>query len=135
MPATNPPETDWLKLIQASDFARDLDQQEQVHRGEMRRMLLDFLEALDTLDRLVAQGQPVTAQTLALLRRQFVTTFERQGVTFSQSAGRPFDPERQVAVETRPAPGLEPGTVIAEARCGCEWRAELLRAAQVVVAG
>jgi molecular chaperone GrpE (heat shock protein) len=135
MPAKNPPEADWLKLLQASDLARDLDQQERVHRSEMRRLLLDFLEVLDTVDRLLAQGQPVAPETLALLRRQFAAAFERGGVTFLSSAGQHFDPERQVAVETRPAPGLEPGTVIAEARSGCEWREELLRAAQVVVAG
>lgn len=125
---------DWQAMLQAADFARAMTERDEAHRREMRRLLLDFLEVLDSLDRLLAPGEAVAGPSLAVLRRQLLEAFGRAGVRFFESTSRPFDPERHEAVESRWHPGLAAGTVVEEIRPGCEWNGELLRTAQAVVA-
>jgi molecular chaperone GrpE len=127
-------EKDWLRMLQATDFSRTLAEQEQAHRAKVKSILLDFLEILDSLDRLMAQGDVAMGGTLATLRRQLLSAFERAGVRFFESVGRPFDPQRQEAIEIRPDSSPEPGIVVEELQRGCEWQGDLLRTAQVVVA-
>ena len=133
MSTDKPIENDWHRMLQATDFSRTLAEREQAHRAQVRGILLDFLQVLDSLDRLMARGSTTTGGTLAALRRQLLGTFERAGVRFFESVGQPFDPQRQEAVETRPDSSLEPGIVVEELRRGCEWQGDLLRAAQVIV--
>jgi molecular chaperone GrpE len=126
-------EKDWLRMVQATDFSRALAEQERARRAEVKGILLDFLEILDSLDRLMAQEDLALEGALVTLRRQLLNAFERAGVRFFESVGRPFDPQRQEAVEARVDSSLEPGSVVEELRRGCEWQGDLLRTAQVVV--
>ena len=133
MPADKTIESDWQKMLQAADFSHSLAEREQAHRGEVRQILLDFLEVLDALDRLIVLGNAPQEGSLVTLRRQMVGAFERAGVRFIDSLGQPFDPHRHTAIEARPDAAQAPGTIVEEVRRGCDWQGELLRPAQVIV--
>jgi molecular chaperone GrpE len=105
-----------------------------VHAGEIKAILLAFLEVLDGLDRLVAAPDAGAARSLALLQRQLLAAFTAAGVTFVDSVGTPFDPHVHTAVETYPATPGDAGLVVQEIRRGCWWRSALLRPAAVVIA-
>lgn len=134
MPADKIIESDWQKMLQAADFSQSLAEREQTHRGEMRRILLDFLEVLDALERLIALGDASKKGSLVTLRRQMVGAFERAGIRFFDSVGQPFDPHRHMAIETRVDADQAQGIIVEEIRRGCEWDGGVLRSAQVVVA-
>ena len=133
MEANEAVEKDWRKMLEASDFSLALTERDQAHRAEVRSILLDFLQVLDSLDRLITHGDEVVAANLGSLRRQLLGAFESAGVHFLESMHRPFDPQWQEAVEARHDSTQEPGTVVEEMRRGCEWQGDLLRRAQVVV--
>lgn len=119
------------KMFQSVDFAGELAAQEQAHQAEVRRILTTFLEVLDALDRAAAQeGAPAT---LGAIRKQCLAACERAGIRFFNSLGQPFDPHRHRALEVRVSKTAV-GRVVEEITRGCEWKGELLRPANVIVA-
>jgi molecular chaperone GrpE len=120
-------------MLQAADFSRALAEREREQQAAVRGLLLDFLDVLDAVDRLLRGGGGATRPNLRALRRQLVTVFNRHGVRFFSSRNQPFDPERHEAVEARVDPAQVAGTVVDEVRAGCEWNGELLRTAHAVV--
>jgi molecular chaperone GrpE len=108
-----------------------------VERGR-RSLIVSFLEVLDNLDRaLEAAGErtdPVV-QGVALVRQQFLTTLEGLGVTRLEPMGQPFDHAQQEAVATVAAGDRTPGTVVGIVKPGYLIGDEVLRPAQVAVAG
>jgi molecular chaperone GrpE len=109
-----------------------------VERGR-RSLIVSFLEVLDNLDRALESaggrdGDPLV-QGVTLVRQQFLATLEGLGVTRIDPQGQPFDPLRHEAVSTITAPGLAPGTVAGVVRPGYLIGDEVLRPAQVAVAG
>jgi molecular chaperone GrpE len=110
-----------------------------VERGR-RALVAGFLEVLDNLDRALeaAAGREDDpfVQGVSLVRQQFLTTLEGLGVTRVYPLGRPFDPSCQEAVTTIPASESSPaGTVVGIIRPGYLIADEVLRPAQVAVAG
>jgi molecular chaperone GrpE len=110
-----------------------------VERGR-RVLLVSFLEVLDNLDRaLDAAGDRTDdpfVRGVSLVRQQFLATLEGLSVTRIEPAGQPFDPSCHEAVATVQAPhGVAPGTIVGVVRPGYLIGDEVLRPAQVAVAG
>jgi molecular chaperone GrpE len=110
-----------------------------VERGR-RSLIVSFLEVLDNLDRALeaaaGRADDPFVQGVALVRQQFLTTLEGLGVTRVSPVGRPFDHATQEAVATVAAgPDTVPGTVVGVVKPGYLIGEEVLRPAQVAVAG
>lgn len=95
-------------------------------------LVLDFLE--------LALASPATtpeARNLALgvemTRTKLLQALEQVEVQ-PLVVGQRFDPALHEATETRAAPEVEPGTILAVKRKGFTWKEQVLRPAQVVVA-
>lgn len=136
MAADDPLLTAWLQARSNPPDATDL--------REQRKLLLDFLEVLDSLDRLLAwverdaspQNTPQAqwAGHLLTLRGQLLEAFKHADVSFFDSHGQRFNPARHEAVEIVRQPGAEDYRIVEELARGCEWRGQVLRFARVVVA-
>ncbi len=121
-----------------------LEQSSTSVSADIRQILLNFLEVLDSLDRLVKLTSSIPQQSeseasnwsnhLQTLREQLLKVFEQAGVTFFDCVGQPFDPERHKAVETIERRDIDNYTVIEQVTRGCEWHGTILRIAQVIVA-
>jgi molecular chaperone GrpE len=108
-----------------------------VERGR-RSLIVSFLEVLDNLDRaLDAAGDRTDSfvQGVALVRQQFLTTLEGLGVTRLEPMGQPFDHARHEAVATVATSDRPSGTVVGVVKPGYAIGDEVLRPAQVAVAG
>jgi molecular chaperone GrpE len=110
-----------------------------VERGR-RGLITGFLEVLDNLDRALeaASDRPDDpfVQGVSLVRQQFLSTLEGLGVTRLSPLGQPFDPSRHEAVTTVAGPdNAAAGTVVGIIRPGYLIGDEVLRPAQVAVAG
>ena len=109
-----------------------------VERGR-RSLITGFLEVLDNLDRALAaagnRGDDPFVRGVSLVRQQFLATLEGLGVSRVEPEGQPFDPARHEAVTSVSAPGVAPGTVVGVVRPGYLIGDEVLRPAQVAVAG
>jgi molecular chaperone GrpE len=107
------------------------------------KLLRALLPVLDNLERALAQGaSPVVGATaeailsgVRMTYELFLSELRKFGVEQFEAAGKPFDPSLHEAVAHLPAPGVEEGTVVAEARKGYLLNGRLLRPAQVAVAG
>jgi molecular chaperone GrpE len=113
--------------------------QKDVERSR-RSVIVSFLEVLDNLDRALeagaSRGDDPFVQGVAMVRHQFLSTLEGLGVTRVDPLGQPFDPLVHEAVSTVPAPSADQaGLVIGVVRPGYLLGEEVLRAAQVAVAG
>jgi molecular chaperone GrpE len=110
-----------------------------VERGR-RSLIVSFLEVLDNLDRALdaaadRAGDPFV-QGVAIVHQQFVATLESLGVTRLSPMGQLFDHERHEAVATVSAgPDTPPGTIVGIVKPGYLIGDEVLRPAQVAVAG
>jgi molecular chaperone GrpE len=109
-----------------------------VERGR-RSLITSFLEVLDNLDRALAAaddraGDPFV-RGVSLVRQQFLSTLEGLGVTRVEPTGQAFDPLRHEAVATVAADGVPAGAVVGVVRPGYLMGDEVLRPAQVAVAG
>jgi molecular chaperone GrpE len=98
------------------------------------RLLLDWLEALDSVERalLMKPDDPLFEGLRAVLD-QMETILARQGVKRIGSAGERFDPERHDAIAVRPSTDVPDRTVLEVARSGFALGDRVLRPAQVVV--
>ena len=114
---------------------------ETMELREQRKIILDFLDVLDSMDRLVALAKPTSTmypatnwlEHLRTLRGQMLEVFRCAGVGFFECVGQRFDPSRHEATETVRRQGLDDYTVVEELARGCEWRGQILRFARVVV--
>ncbi len=109
-----------------------------VERGR-RSLIAGFLEVLDNLDRALAaagnRADDPFVRGVSLVRQQFLATLEGLGVSRVEPDGQPFDPVRHEAVTSVSAPGVAAGTVVGVVRPGYLIGEEVLRPAQVAVAG
>jgi molecular chaperone GrpE len=86
-------------------------------------------EATTSLARSAGEG-------ISLIRASLLEVLQGHGLEPFESVGEPFDPERMRALGQRPgAPGTAAGSVVEEAVRGYLWRRNLLREAQVLLAG
>jgi molecular chaperone GrpE len=94
------------------------------------RMLLDWIEAVDSVDRALAM-QP--SDGLGSVRDQMEAILARQGVERVGAAGEHFDPELHEAISVRESDEVPDRTVLDVARSGYRRGERVLRPAQVVV--
>lgn len=110
-----------------------------VERGR-RALIAGFLDVLDNLDRALDaaadRADDPFVRGVALVRQQFLTTLDGLGVRRLSLIGQPFDPSLAEAVATVSAgPETPAGTIVGEVRTGYAIGDEILRPAQVAVAG
>jgi molecular chaperone GrpE len=103
-----------------------------------RGMLLPLLGIIDDMEKAL-QCANDTEQPLVkgvqIIYQKLLVLLQTYGVLPFESVGTPFNHDLHEAVAMAKHKGSEPGTVIDELRRGYLWNNELLRAAQVRVAG
>jgi molecular chaperone GrpE len=111
---------------------------EELARYGAAALLQVLLPALDNLDRAASHIPEDAADGLAegirLTVKQLEEALGSQGIRRIASVGEPFDPRLHNAVLTVPAPGAEPGTVVAVLAPGYLIHDRVVRPAQVSVA-
>jgi len=110
-----------------------------VERGR-RSLIVGFLEVLDNLDRALDaaadRADDPFVQGVAIVRQQFLTTLDGLGVKRLSAVGQPFDHTQHEAVATVAAGAdTPPGTIVGIVKPGYLIGDEVLRPAQVAVAG
>ena len=80
------------------------------------------------------ENQPC-AEGMKIIHQKLLTLLERHGVLPFGSVGTPFDHNLHDEVAMAKHKGSKPGTVVDELRRGYLWNNQLLRPAQVRVAG
>lgn len=111
---------------------------EELARYGAAALLQALLPALDNLDRAAAHIPEDAADGLAeglrLTVKQLEDALASQGIRRIASVGESFDPRLHNAVLTVPAPGAQPGTVVAILAPGYLIHDRVVRPAQVSVA-
>ncbi|HEY0317735.1 MAG TPA: nucleotide exchange factor GrpE [Solirubrobacterales bacterium] len=99
------------------------------------RMLRDWLEVVDSVDRALRMPGPVNeiAAGLRAVLEQMEAILERQGVERIGTPGDRFDPELHEAIAVRETDAVPDRTVVEVARSGYRVGDRVLRPAQVVV--
>ena len=110
-----------------------------VERGR-RSLIVGFLEVLDNLDRALESGagraDDPFVQGVAMVRQQFLATLEGLGVRRLEPIGQPFNHDQHEAVASVAAgPNTPAGTVVGIVKPGYLIGDDVLRPAQVAVAG
>ncbi len=104
-------------------------------KREIILKLLDIIDDLEKAMKWAGDDEHSFVQGVQNIHRKFLAMLEGQGVTPFASVGSPFDHNLHEAVAIAPHNGREAGIVIDELRPGYRWKSELLRPAQVRVAG
>jgi molecular chaperone GrpE len=97
---------------------------------QAERLLLDWIEAVDSVDRAL-EMQP--SDGLRGVLGQMEAILARQGVERVGAAGDPFDPELHEAISVEESEKVPDRTVLDVARSGYRRGERVLRPAQVVV--
>jgi molecular chaperone GrpE len=103
-----------------------------------REMLLQYITLIDDLEKalLWTSGRESSLKEgLEVIRQKALAMLDAQEVRPFDSRGKAFTPDLHEAVALAEGEDVEQGTVIEELRRGYLWKNELLRAAQVRVAG
>ncbi len=113
---------------------RDQERQAQLTRN---RLLLEWLEIVDSLDRAVLcgeKGEQTWREGTLRIRSQAETLLSKSGVSRFEPTGDRFDASRHEAIAAVPRPGVDNGTIISTERAGYLLReGQVLRPARVVV--
>jgi len=127
----------WLRArADLENYRKRTDQEVERRVGDVRgRLLLDWLEVVDSVDRALQldQGRG-TEDGLRAVLGQMQAVLARHGAQRVEAAGEPFDPEVHEALGARPSGEVEPGRVVEVARAGYLVGDRVLRPAQVIVA-
>jgi len=103
-----------------------------------REMLLPLIGIVDDLEKALqwtgGAERPIT-EGLKNIYQKLLALLETQEVRSFDSLGKTFTPDLHEAVAMAKSNGAEQGTVVEDLRRGYLWRSELLRPAQVRVAG
>lgn len=110
--------------------------QEEATRRTRERLLLDFLEVTDNLERALAhrsEADEAFGVGVEATYREMARFLEREGVRALDALAGPFDPAVHEAVSVIEVPDVDRETVMAVERTGYTLDGELLRPARVVV--
>jgi molecular chaperone GrpE len=103
-----------------------------------RGIMLPLLDIIDDMEKALQwasdEEQPVV-KGVRIIHKKLLALLETHGVLPFESAGTLFNHNLHEAVAMAKHEGSEPGTVLDELRRGYLWNDELLRPAQVRVAG
>ena len=97
--------------------------------------LLDIIDDMEKAMQWASDSEQPFVQGVRIIHQKFLALLEAQGVLPFESIGTPFNHNLHEAVAVAEHEGSEPGTVVEELRRGYLWNNELLRPAQVRVAG
>jgi molecular chaperone GrpE len=129
-----PPQSDerYLRALADLENYRKRSAQEVERRvtEQAERLLLDWIEAVDSVDRALGM-QP--SDGLRSVLGQMEAILARQGVERVGAAGDRFDPELHEAISVQESDGVPDRTVLDVARSGYRHGERVLRPAQVVV--
>jgi len=103
-----------------------------------REMLLHLLSIVDDMELALQSANDVErpfVQGVQRIYQKALAMLESYGVRPFVSVGMPFDHDMHEAVAIARQKGIESGIVVDELRHGYRWNNELLRPAQVRVAG
>jgi molecular chaperone GrpE len=103
-----------------------------------REMLLPLIGIIDDLEKALqwaGGSEGSMTEGLQSIHQKLVALLETQEVRSFDSQGRAFTPDLHEAVALAKSSEVEQGTVVEDLRRGYLWRSELLRPAQVRVAG
>jgi molecular chaperone GrpE len=131
----------WLtpEMITLSKKEPALPTSSGAEEAALRQLLLDFVEILDSLDRMCTgnhSNRVVESEwnrQLDALRTQIIQALEQAGITFEDSLGHSFDPTRHEAVGRVERDGIANYTITEVVERGYKWRGKVLRAARVMV--
>ncbi|HXH74354.1 MAG TPA: nucleotide exchange factor GrpE [Bacteriovoracaceae bacterium] len=105
------------------------------------KVLSDLLQVVDNFDRTIEMLKPDTDQKvknivtgLDMVRKQFIDTISKHGLTMIDSVGKEFDPNFHEAMAQEYAEGKKPNEIIKEFQKGYTLNGRLVRPAKVVVA-
>jgi len=103
-----------------------------------REIILPLLDIIDDMEKALQwtsdEEQPFV-QGVRIIHQKCLALLEAHGAFPFESVGTPFNHNLHEAVAKAKHEGSEAGTVVDELRRGYLWNGELLRAAQVRVAG
>ncbi|MEU5686241.1 nucleotide exchange factor GrpE [Streptomyces venezuelae] len=123
----------------AYEHARALAARDSVHRALTERLLLRCADALDSFDRLLADGAAGDVDTyrgsLALIAGQLERDLAEEGLERVGRVGERAEPATHHVEAVRAAPpGTDGDEVLEILQRGYRYRGQVLRAARVVVA-
>ena len=104
-------------------------------KRELMLLLLDIIDDLEKVLRCASDEERPSIKGGEIIHRKFLTLLKTHGVLPFDSIGRVFNHELHEPVDIVRHEGCEAGTVVAELCRGYLWNNELLRPAQVLVAG
>ena len=97
--------------------------------------LLDIIDDMEKAMRWANDAEQPVLEGIRIIHKKLLALLEAQGVIPFDSLGAAFDHDRHDAVAIAEHEAREAGTVVDELRRGYLWNNELLRPAQVRVAG
>lgn len=103
-----------------------------------REVILSLLDIIDDMEKALPSSkdpEKSSVKGMRIIHQKFLAVLETHGVLPFNSIGTPFDHNLHEAVAMDEQDGSESGTVVEELRRGYRWNNELLRPAQVRVAG
>ncbi|MGA2624883.1 MAG: nucleotide exchange factor GrpE [Bacteroidota bacterium] len=103
-----------------------------------RVMMLPLLDIIDDMEKALqcaSDAEQPVVKGVRIIHKKLLALLESHGVLPFESAGTLFNHNLHEAVAIAKDEGSEPGTVVDELRRGYLWNNELLRTAQVRVAG
>jgi molecular chaperone GrpE len=122
-----------------ANFKKRLERryEEQIEE-ERKRLLLKFLAVADNLERALDHAdlnEDGLRDGIQLTYQELQHLLAQEGVEQMAAEGQPFDPSYHEAVAIIPTSGTEADTVVTEIQKGYLYRDQLLRPAQVHIAG
>jgi molecular chaperone GrpE len=126
-------------LADFNNYRRRIEHEgNRIAQESIRDFILPLLDVIDDIGKAVqwaGDHEDSVVQGVRIIHRKLLALLEVHGVLPFESVGTPFNPAVHEAVTMARHEGREPGTVVEELRCGYLWKNELLRPAQVRVAG
>jgi molecular chaperone GrpE len=124
----------WLRArADLENYRKRSDREVERRVGDARdRLLLDWLEVVDDVDRALKYGSVADA-ALRPVQDQMHAVLARHGVERIEAGGAPFDPELHEAVGVLQTDEVAPNTVVDVVRAGYRVGDRVLRPARVIV--
>lgn len=125
----------WLRArADLENYRKRSDAEVERRAGAARdRLLLDWLEVVDDVDRALKYGTVADA-ALRPVQEQMHAVLARHGVERIEAEGAPFDPELHEAIGVLDTDEAPPNTVVEAVRGGYRVGDRVLRPARVIVA-
>jgi molecular chaperone GrpE len=114
---------------------RDGNRLAQEGKREIILPLLDIVDDIEKALQWASDEEQSLVEGMRIIHHKFLALLAMHGVLPFEGAGKPFNHDLHKAIAMVESKDLEPGTVVDELRRGYLWNNELLRPAEVRVAG